>query len=539
MPSKNSKYTGKWEVKEGDEPVGIPGDKGLTVGNAAKHHGIAAPFTKILENEGKDLVVQYEVRLQKGLDCGGAYMKLLTKSDDKVEDFHDKTPYTIMFGPDKCGVTNKVHFIFRHKNPKTGVIEEKHLKNPPSIKTDKLSHLYTLVVKKDNSFEIFIDQDSVRKGSLLKDFDPPVNPPETIDDPTDHKPDDWVDEKEIRDVDATKPDDWDEDAPREIEDLDAVKPADWLDDEPEYVSDPEASQPEDWDEEEDGAWEAPKIANPKCEVASGCGEWKRPTIRNPKYKGKWSAPMIPNPAYKGEWKPKQIPNPDYFNDPHPANFAPMDSVAFELWTMNDGIAFDNILIGHDAKAAQKFAKETWKVKKAAQDSVEKAKEGKSKKTVEDHRKADEKLQLENARTLQEKAVAYGKIAQRYVKQNPVLVIGTSFAGIIVLVILTFLRSPAKPPKSKESSSRAKRTAAARADESAEEPESEPEETAAGTGAAEGEDKAQDTAVPDDSVPDNDNQLTTDGDTEGEGQKGGQVPEGARKRRGKNRKDTLA
>jgi hypothetical protein len=28
--------------------------------------------------------------------------------------FHDKTPYTIMFGPDKCGSDAKLHFIFRY-----------------------------------------------------------------------------------------------------------------------------------------------------------------------------------------------------------------------------------------------------------------------------------------------------------------------------------------------------------------------------------------------------------------------------------------
>ena len=35
----------------------------------------------------------------------------------------DKTPYTIMFGPDKCGNDDKLHFIFRHKHPKTGEFE--------------------------------------------------------------------------------------------------------------------------------------------------------------------------------------------------------------------------------------------------------------------------------------------------------------------------------------------------------------------------------------------------------------------------------
>ncbi len=58
-----------------------------------------------------------------------------------------QTPFTIMFGPDKCGATNKVHFIFRHRNPKTGEWEEKHLKNPPAPKITKTTALYTLIVK--------------------------------------------------------------------------------------------------------------------------------------------------------------------------------------------------------------------------------------------------------------------------------------------------------------------------------------------------------------------------------------------------------
>jgi calnexin len=93
--------------------------------------------------------IRYEVKLQSGLECGGAYMKLLTVSEKGIhaEEFSDKTPYTIMFGPDKCGSTNKVHFIFRHKNPKTGEYEEKHMQSPPSVKLSKLSTLYTLIVK--------------------------------------------------------------------------------------------------------------------------------------------------------------------------------------------------------------------------------------------------------------------------------------------------------------------------------------------------------------------------------------------------------
>ena len=44
------------------------------------------------------------------------------------------------------------------------------------------------------------------------------------------------------DADATKPDDWDEDAPRQIEDDDAEKPDGWLDDEPAEIDDPGTHQ---------------------------------------------------------------------------------------------------------------------------------------------------------------------------------------------------------------------------------------------------------------------------------------------------------
>lgn len=87
----------------------------------------------------------------------------------------------------------------------------------------------------------------MRKGSLLEDFDPAVNPPAEIDDPEDFKPESWVDIAEIDDVDAVKPEDWDEEAPLMITDNEAAKPEDWLENEPEMIPDPEAEKPEEWD----------------------------------------------------------------------------------------------------------------------------------------------------------------------------------------------------------------------------------------------------------------------------------------------------
>ena len=45
----------------------------------------------------------------------------------------------------------QVHLILRHKSPK-GVIEEKHLKSPPLVLLDKKTHVYTAVIKPDNTW---------------------------------------------------------------------------------------------------------------------------------------------------------------------------------------------------------------------------------------------------------------------------------------------------------------------------------------------------------------------------------------------------
>ncbi|XP_056372994.1 calnexin [Hyla sarda] len=369
-----AKYDGKWEVAEMKETK-LPGDKGLVLASRAKHHAIAIKLKKPFVFDKKPLIVQYEVNFQSGIECGGAYVKLLSKtSDQNLDQFHDKTPYTIMFGPDKCGEDYKLHFIFRHKNPKTGEYEEKHAKRPDadlkSFFTDKKTHLYTLILNPDNTFEVLVDQTTVNSGSLLNDVNPPVNPPSEIEDPDDRKPEDWDERPKIPDPNAVKPDDWDEDAPAKIPDDNAVKPEGWLDDEPEYIADPDAEKPEDWDEDMDGEWEAPQVANPKCASAPGCGAWQRPTIDNPNYKGKWKAPMIDNPSYQGIWKPRKIPNPDFFEDKEPFKMTPFHAMGLELWSMTADIFFDNFIICSDRAVADEWGNAGWGLKKAADGAAE-------------------------------------------------------------------------------------------------------------------------------------------------------------------------
>ena len=73
----------------------------------------------------------------------------VSRSADKMKSFGGETPYSIMFGPDICGYsTKKVHVIFTHK-------EMNYLiKKDIPAKTDQLTHVYTLVLKPDNTFKV-------------------------------------------------------------------------------------------------------------------------------------------------------------------------------------------------------------------------------------------------------------------------------------------------------------------------------------------------------------------------------------------------
>lgn len=126
-----AKYDGVWTI-ESPERIVWKNDLGLVLKSKAKHAAISSKLNKKFVFSDKPLVVQYEVTMQNIQDCGGSYIKLISegKSSLDLTQFNDKTPYTIMFGPDKCGNDIKLHFIFRHINPINGSISEKHSRKP-------------------------------------------------------------------------------------------------------------------------------------------------------------------------------------------------------------------------------------------------------------------------------------------------------------------------------------------------------------------------------------------------------------------------
>lgn len=77
----------------------------------AAHHAISTLFPEPIDPKGKPLVVQYEVKLQKGLDCGGAYIKLLTESEESDEGLRAGEEYTDKVS---CDVSFIISFAAGH-----------------------------------------------------------------------------------------------------------------------------------------------------------------------------------------------------------------------------------------------------------------------------------------------------------------------------------------------------------------------------------------------------------------------------------------
>merc|ERR1712216_891389 len=103
---------GPWELSAG-KFYGDADNKGLKTMTDYRWYDISAK-TPTFSNKGKTLVIQYTVKHEQSLDCGGGYIKLAPTSDQ--DKWGGDAEYSIMFGPDICGYsTKRVHVIFTYK----------------------------------------------------------------------------------------------------------------------------------------------------------------------------------------------------------------------------------------------------------------------------------------------------------------------------------------------------------------------------------------------------------------------------------------
>jgi calreticulin len=293
---------GQFALETGKYATNPDVERGLQATEDARFYTVSTKFPEFT-NANSVLVVQYSIKQTQTVDCAGAYLKLHPKGLDQ-ENYDGTSVYNIMFGPDQCGGTKRVHAILTRDGTN-------HLINKQVYpETDLFTHSYTFILRPDNTYEILIDGESKAKGNIEDDWS--ILPPKQIQDPSKSKPADWQDNKMIDDPEDHKPEGWD-----------AI---------PQEIVDPEASKPEDWDDELDGEWEAPRVPNPEFK-----GVWRPKQIENPKYQGEWVHPMIDNPDYK--------PVDDLYS------FPSFETLGLEIWQVKSGTIFDNFLVTDDEELA--------------------------------------------------------------------------------------------------------------------------------------------------------------------------------------------
>jgi len=340
---KSDGTAGTWDLSPGTYHSEADNDKGLHTTQDARFYAISAAFPKAFSNKGKRLVIQFSVKHQQNIDCGGGYVKILPSGYD-AKSFSGDTTYNIMFGPDICGPSHRiVHFILNRRG------ENRLIKRNVNAESDEFTHLYTGVLNSDNTYAIYVDGEKKQDGSIEDDWS--ILPPKQINDPAQSKPKDWVDDQMMDDPTDKKPEDWDS-IPAEI-------------------VDPEAKKPDDWDEELDGKWEAPKVPNPD-------------------FKGAWHAKRINNPAYKGAWVHPQVNNPEYKPDADLYAFDSNAGIGIELWQVKAGSIFDNFLVTDDLDLALTRAK-TVNARREAEKAAKKADDDKkAAEAKKDEEKKEEK-----------------------------------------------------------------------------------------------------------------------------------------------------
>jgi calreticulin len=192
---KDENMAGEWNHTSG-KWNGDAEDKGIQTSEDYRFYAISAEYPEF-SNKDKTLVLQFSVKHEQKLDCGGGYVKLLGGDVDQKK-FGGDTPYSIMFGPDICGYsTKKVHTILT-KDGKNHLIK----KDVP-CETDQLTHVYTLIIRPDATYTILIDNEEKQTGSVYEHWD--ILPPKQIKDPEAKKPEDWDDKEYIPDPEDKKP----------------------------------------------------------------------------------------------------------------------------------------------------------------------------------------------------------------------------------------------------------------------------------------------------------------------------------------------
>ncbi|XP_023619100.1 calreticulin-3 isoform X2 [Myotis lucifugus] len=286
-------------------------DKGLQTTQNGRFYAISARF-KPFSNKGKTLVIQYTVKHEQKMDCGGGYIKIFP-SDVDQKNLSGKSQYYVMFGPDICGFDiKKVHVILHFKN------QYHSNKKPIRCKVDGFTHLYTLILRPDLTYEVKIDGQVIESGSIEYDWN--------------------LTSLKKMEKSSAESKDWEQEEEDKLQCICAETShrsaciKDWE----KHFLDASASKPSDWNSELDGDWQAPMLQKPPYQDG-----------------------LKPEGIDKDVWLHQKMKNTNYLTEYDLSEFENIGAIGLELWQVRSGTIFDNFLITDDEEYAENFGKATW------------------------------------------------------------------------------------------------------------------------------------------------------------------------------------
>ena len=297
---KTGKPLGRLQLSAGSYSYNRRQQRGLMAVDDDRRYTISSKFSQPFNTSGKDLIFQFMVKNEQKVQFGQTKMKLFDVNF-KQNTFSAKSAYEISFGPD-FDDWDRHHLELKVVRNKTEYVSTK----PVLAFEDQLSHVYTLVIFANQTYQIRKDNFVDIEHTMEEDFN--YCQPPRIEDPFDIKPEDWEDHAEMDDPDDLPPEEF-RDVPR-------------------FIPNPNVKKPSVWDDARDG-------------------KWVQPLIPNPDFTSDWKPRRIPNPAFRGDWKARMIDNPEYNPDPGFGKPEKLGFVGIDVQLDKAGVIWDNILVTDD------------------------------------------------------------------------------------------------------------------------------------------------------------------------------------------------
>ena len=131
-----------------------------------KFYHISADMGKPINNRGKLLIISYTMKQEKEENHTMAAIKLWADGTDQ-KSINESTPYEISFGPNSGSTSTKRHFDY-YMHFLNGTYQCKKMLH---CIYDKYTHMFTLVIRPNNTAQILVDGEVIHENYLKEDFD--------------------------------------------------------------------------------------------------------------------------------------------------------------------------------------------------------------------------------------------------------------------------------------------------------------------------------------------------------------------------------